>query len=120
MCVCNQLRRMQKMDYKIEEITDHFNDFIDDQDTSWVEENKDDLHHHAFNTDYYIIGRYQATQWLGDQVFNVIDHIKEYEQDIFGEVSTDFSEPERVVNMYTYIIGEQIASAYVQHLEGVA
>lgn len=67
-----------------------------------------DLHHEIFNTDYYIIGRYDAKQWLGDDVFEAIDVIKEYEQDNFGEVNTDLSEPERVVNMYVYILGEEV------------
>jgi len=108
------------MDYKREEIKEYFDDFINDQDAEWIEENKDDLHHHAFNTDYYIIGTYQAKQWLGDQVFDVIEHIREYEQSNFGEVSTDFSDAERVVNMYTYIMGEEIVSEYVNKLEEVA
>ena len=63
---------------------------------------------HAFNEDYYIIGTYQAKQWLGDMAFDVIETIKDYEQSNFGEVFTDFSEPERVVNMYVYIVGEWI------------
>jgi hypothetical protein len=108
------------MDYKREEIKEYFDDFINDQDAEWIEENKDDLHHHAFNTDYYIIGTYQAKQWLGDKVFDVIEHIREYEKSEFGEVSTDFSDAERVVNMYTYIIGEEIVSEYVNKLEEVA
>lgn len=108
------------MDYKREEIEDTFYDFIDEQDKTWIEENKDDLHHHAFNTDYYIIGTYRATQWLGDQVFNIIQFIKEYEDFYFGEVSTDFSNAENVVNMYAYIIGEEIVSDYINKLEEVA
>lgn len=100
------------MDYKREEIAEHFTDYINEQDQEWIESNLDDLHHYAFNTDYYLIGRYKATQWLGDQVFNVIDHIKEYEQSNFGEVTTDLSEPERVVNMYTYIIGETVVQEW--------
>lgn len=108
------------MDYKKEEIKEYFDDFINDQDAEWIEENKDDLHHHAFNTDYYIIGAYQAKQWLGDKVFDVMEHIREYEQSCFGEVSTDFSDAERVVNMYAYIIGEEIVSEYVNKLEEVA
>lgn len=108
------------MDYKREEIKEHFDDFINDQGSKWIEENKDDLHHHAFNTDYYIIGTYQAKQWLGDKVFDVIEHIREYEDWHFGEVSTDFSDPEKVVNMYAYIIGEEIVSEYVNKLEEVA
>ena len=105
------------MDYKKEELKEYFNDFINDnieylqEDEYW----KDDLHHHAFNSDYYIIGTYKAKQWLGDMVFDVIDHIKEYEQLHFGEVSTDFSDPEKVVNMYTYIIGEEIVQEWLEN-----
>ena len=96
--------------YKYEEIKEHFEDFIKDQDKEWIKENFEDLHHHAFNNDYYIIGTYQAKKWLGDEVFNVIDIIKQYEMDNFGEVYTDFSEPEKVVNMYTYIVGEDVVN----------
>ena len=67
-----------------------------------------DLHHEIFNTDYYIIGRYQAKQWLGADAFDCIAEIQEYENEHFGSVTTDLSEPERVVNMYVYIIGEEI------------
>jgi len=108
------------MDYKREEIKEYFDDFINDQDSDWIEENKDDLHYHAFNTDYYIIGTYQAKEWLGNKVFDVIEHIREYEDWHFGEVTTDFSDPERVVNMYAYIIGEEIVSEYINKLEEVA
>ena len=105
------------MDYKKQEIKEHFEDWIKDQDLDWINQNVDDLHHHAFNTDYYIIGTYKATQWLGDQVFNIINFIKEYENDNFGEVNTDFSDAEKVVNMYTYIIGEEIVQKYVEDME---
>jgi len=101
------------MDYKREEIKEYFDDYIKDQDAEWIEDNQDDLHHYAFNEDYYIIGTYQAKQWLGSMVFEVIDFIKEWEQDNFGEVFTDLSDPEKVVNMYTYIIGSEIVSEYL-------
>lgn len=94
--------------YKYEEIKECFQDFISEQSNAWIHENFDDLHHHAFNTDYYIIGRYQAVEWLGDHAFNCINIIKKYEQDNFGQVTCDFSDPEKVVNMYTYIVGEQV------------
>ena len=104
--------------YKYEEIKAHFEDFINDTNNKdIVENNLDDLHHEIFNTDYYIIGRYEATKWLGDQVFNVINIIKEYENDNFGEVNTDFSEVEKVVNMYVYIIGEEIVADYINEQE---
>ena len=67
-----------------------------------------DLHHEIFNSDYYIIGRYQAKQWLGSDAFDCIYEIQEYENNHFGQVTTDLSEPERVANMYVYIIGEEI------------
>ena len=69
-----------------------------------------DLHHYLLNEDYFIIGTYQAKQWLGSEVFDVIETIREYEQSNFGEVSTDFSDPEKVANMIAYILGEEILS----------
>ena len=53
-------------------------------------------------------------------MFNVIQFIKEYEENNFGEVSTDFSNAENVVNMYAYIIGEEIVSDYINKPEEVA
>ena len=80
-----------------------------------------DVHHEIFNTDYYIIGRYKAEQFLqnsGVGIFGAIDIIKEYEESQFGEVSTDLSEAERVCNMLVYIIGEEILSES-EHLNSV-
>ena len=107
------------MDYKKEEIKKYFDDYIKENE-DWLKESKywkDDLHHHAFNDDYYIIRTYKAKQWLGDMVFEVIEHIREYEDFNFGEVNTDFSSPEAVVNTYTYIIGEEIVQDYLEELE---
>ena len=102
--------------YKYEEIKSHFEDFINDENNKdFIENNLEDLHHEIFNTDFYIIGRYEASKWLGDQVFNIINFIKEYENDNFGSVNTDFSEPEAVVNMYVYIIGEEIVAEYINN-----
>lgn len=69
----------------------------------------DDLHNEIFNRDYFIIGRYEAEQFLKKVgVFRAINVVKEYEEYHFGEVNTDLAEPERVCNMYVYIIGEEI------------
>jgi len=59
-----------------------------------------DLHNTLFNEDYYIIGRYQAELWLEQSlgVFNSIGIIRDYETAQFGEVNTDLSKAERVVN----------------------
>ena len=63
-----------KHSYKYDEIKSYFDDFIADYsiDTNGT----DDLHHHAFNSDYYIIGRWQATQWLGDEVLILLIILK--------------------------------------------
>ena len=74
-------------------------------------ENRDEWHHIAFNQDYFVIGRYVAKDWLkchGIDVFDAIGEVVEYEKDNFGEVITDISEPEKVVNMLAYIWGEEI------------
>jgi len=102
------------MNYKHNEIKEYFINYLTEN-SEYINDilNKDDiydLHHHAFNTDYYIIGTYKATQWLGNQVFNIINFIKEYEINNFGEINTDFSNPEEIVNMYVYIIGESLVS----------
>lgn len=72
-----------------------------------------DLHNELFNTDYFIIGYYDAEKWLIANVgiFAAIEEIREYEQDNFGAVNTDFSSSEKVVNMYAYIKGEEILAA---------
>ena len=103
--------------YKQDEIEQYFYDWLADHDQDWINENKDDLHHHCFNTDYYIIGYAQAEEWLGNKAFEIIGIIKDYEQDNFGEVYTDLSDSEKVVNMYAYIVGEQIVFDYLEILE---
>jgi hypothetical protein len=101
------------MDFKREEIKEYFDDFIKENSNSLNDNDFiEDLHHNCFNTDYFIIGTYKANQWLENQIFNVINFIKEYEMDNFGEVATDFSSSEKVVNMYVYIIGEDIVHEY--------
>jgi hypothetical protein len=69
-----------------------------------------EIHNEVFNSDYFIIGRYAAEQWLINNggIFNAIEIIKDYENDNFGKVNTDFSEPEKVCNMYVYILGEEL------------
>lgn len=67
-----------------------------------------DLHDIVFNSGYYVIGRYRAKQELYDEldVFEVIGAIAEYEKTNFGEIVTDLSEPEKVLNVFYYLVGE--------------
>ena len=41
-------------------------------------------------------------------MFECIEVIKEYEEEMLGEVQTDFSNSEHVCNMYAYIVGERV------------
>ena len=68
-----------------------------------------ELHHNLFNTSYWVIGRYQAEQEIlkHSTIFDAIGTIQEYENDNFGLVTSNLSDPEHVANMLVYILGEQ-------------
>lgn len=68
-----------------------------------------DLHNEVFNTDYYIIGTFKAEKALEEYgVFNAIRKVKDYEMFNFGEIYTDVSDPEKLVNMLYYIVGDEV------------
>ena len=68
-----------------------------------------DLHNEVFNTDYYIIGTHEAKKALEEYgIFDAIGKVQEYEKDNFGKVYTDLSDPEKLINMLFYIIGEEV------------
>ena len=95
------------------ELTEHVQMLINDK--VLTQDNIDDWHFHAFNEDYYLIGYYNCEQWLKQHdvsAFEAINDIVEYEQDNFGEVYTKLDNSESVVNMYAYILGEQIISEW--------
>ena len=86
-------------------IINHVTDCDDDQDFS-------ELHNDCFNQDYYIIGYYQASEWLkthGIDAFEAIQYVIDYENYHFGEVNTKINS-ESIVNMYAYIKGEELLS----------
>ena len=103
--------------FKWYEIKEYFHDWLKDQDPEWINSRIDDIHHYCFNENYFIIGRHKAKQWLEDEVFHVLQIIREYEQDNFKKVTTDFSEPENVVNMYAYIVGEEVVLDWKESLK---
>jgi|TARA_R100001530_G_scaffold136351_1_gene116635 hypothetical protein len=79
-----------------------------DYNPDYLKMDQGDLHHQLFNEDYYIIGHYTAQKWLGDKSFDIIGIVQDYEKNHFGEVTTDLSSAESVVNMYVYIVGEKL------------
>ena len=67
------------------------------------------LHHELFDADYYIIGTYKTKKALEEyDVFDAIRKVQTYEKDNFGGIYTDLSDPEKLVNMLYYIIGEEV------------
>ena len=78
----------------------------------------DELFDYMFNSDYYIIGTYEASKALetykNDEkldgyetalngVFGAIELVKQYESDQFGDAYTPLDNPEQVANMVEYI-----------------
>ena len=92
-----------------EELTSYINERVEEikkYDGSELEE----LHFHLFNQDYYIIGYYQAQQWLdkhGISAFEALETIREYEEFNFGECK-HYTNAEETVNMLVYIYGEEL------------
>ena len=77
-----------------------------------------DLHNEVFNTDYYIIGTYKAKEALREyDVIDALEKVWAYEKDNFGEVYTDLSDPEKLVNMLYYIIGEEVLNEMMDGVE---
>ena len=67
----------------------------------------DDLHHEVFNEDYYIIGYYQASQWLKQHdvdAFEAIRYVIEQELAHFGESNLKHQDinSEHIVNLLVY------------------
>ena len=106
------------MYFKEEEISEYVDTYLEENE-SYIKENLDndydlhELHNEIFNTDYYLIGYYKCEQWLKGYAFECMNIIKEYEEFNFGELYTDLTNSEKVVNMYVYIIGEK----YLQNIE---
>jgi hypothetical protein len=86
--------------------------YIEDlkKDRVLTEENREEWHYLAFNQDYYIIGYYNASQWLKKHdldPFEAIEIVRDYENDNFGEFTSRINS-EAVVNMLVYIYGEEL------------
>ena len=76
--------------------------------------NFEELHYHAFNEDFYIIGYYEASQWLSNHnidSFEAINFINDYSLNNFGDAYFGANKEinsENVVNMVTYILGDEL------------
>ena len=85
------------------ELLEHINDFNTDEQN----------HFTMFNEDYYIIGYYQAEQWLKKHnldTFEAIGICNDYEQEHFGEIHTQFDNAEKLVNHLVYWFGQDLCN----------
>lgn len=92
-----------------QELAQHLLDLINDR--VLTNDNKDEWHFHAFNEDYYIIGYYQASEWLKEHglgEFEAAGICSEYEKEMFGEITNIYDNSEKTVNMLAYIYGEEL------------
>jgi len=110
------MQEITKESPKYKEIKDYFENFVSEMiefdGETYAESDEYDMHEYAFNTNDYIIGTHKAKEWCGSDTWEIVQTVVDYEKDNFGEVSTPIDNPERVVNMYTYIVGEQVVYNY--------
>jgi hypothetical protein len=106
---------MQASIYK--ELLSHIIDTLENQNQGTDTLDLDELHHLAFNADYYIIGYYNAEQWLLKHdltAFEAIAEVIQYQEHIFGEMTfpvTDIN-AEYMVNQLAHFYGGEVLSNY--------
>jgi len=89
------------------ELREHLNETIEHLGS------QEEIHFHAFNEGYYIIGYYQAEQWLKKHDLDTFDAIKicnDSELENFGEIQTTFDNAEKLVNHLVYWLGLEICN----------
>ena len=108
------------MKYKEEVIKDYLLQYLEDNDLT-IDNEDSDIHDEVFNQDYFIIGYYNAEQWLIDEqgnnrTFEVLSYVQEQEKDNFGEVETTFDNAETLVNHYAYWLGYEVIAEIQEEL----
>ena len=66
------------------------------------------MHHEMFNDSYYIVGYYEASEWLKEHGLGELEAVgicNDFERDHFGEIHTTFDNPETLVNHLAYWYG---------------
>jgi hypothetical protein len=76
-----------------------------------------EVHNQLFNLDYYIIGYYEADQWMQSHkigVFEGIEYCKDKEEEHFGESVTDFKNSEVLVNHLVYWASMEVIDEVIE------
>ena len=95
--------------YKYDEIKNELLDYVENNNLTLSEAlQDDDLHYKVYNSDYFIIGYYNAEQWLiKDDInytFEVLGYVQEQEEIALGIIEK-IDNAERLVNLYAYWLG---------------
>ena len=106
------------MKYKEEVIKNYLLECLEDNELSI---NDEDIHDIVFNQDYFIIGYYNAQQWLVDEqgnnrTFEVLSYVMEQEKDNFGLIETVYDNAETLVNHYAYWLGYEVIADIQEEL----
>jgi len=92
--------KQELLDYAVEQVVD-----LD------LKLNDEDLHHKLFNEDYYIIGYYNASEWLKKHnigEFESVELLNDLMMSHFGEIQKYDVNAETIVNQLVYFWGCEI------------
>jgi hypothetical protein len=98
--------------YKYDEIKNELLDYVENNNLILADAlQDDDLHFNVYNSDYFIIGYYNAEQWLiKDDInytFEVLGYVQEQEEIALGNIEK-IDNAERLVNLYAYWLGYEV------------
>lgn len=99
--------------YKYDEIKQELLDYVENNNLTLSEALKDDdLHFKVYNQDYFIIGYYNAEQWLINEhgtnyTFEVMFYVQKQEKINLGTIEK-IDDAERLVNLYAYWLGYEV------------
>ena len=88
----------------------------DDDDVDYKLDNPydEDLPMRMYNEEYFKVYHKDAKDFLGDDAFDVISEVQQYEQDYYGALYTDLGDAPAVANMYALIRGEELLDEIIK------
>ena len=102
----------QTIYYKYDEIKNELLDYVENNNLTLSKAlQDDDLHFKVYNSDYFIVGYYNAEQWLIEDdrnyTFEVLGYVQEKSEEMFGIIEK-ITDAERLVNLYAYWLGYEV------------
>lgn len=98
--------------YKYDEIKNELLDYVENNNLTLSKAlQDDDLHFKVYNSYYFIVGYYNAEQWLikddRNYTFEVLRYVQEQEEIALGTIEK-IDNAERLVNLYAYWLGYEV------------